>query len=76
MVNHILYLLKKILHFYHEKKLGVDIVVEGTGRYTTLEGASKHLEAGAKKVLITAPAKGEGIKTVVYSVNEKNIRQG
>ena len=53
------------------KKLGVDIVVEGTGRYTTLEGASKHLEAGAKKVLITAPVKGEGIKTVVYSVNEK-----
>ena len=53
------------------KKLGVDIVVEGTGRYTTLEGASKHLEAGAKKVLITAPGKGEGIKTVVYSVNEK-----
>ena len=52
------------------KKLGVDIVIEGTGRYVTLEGSSKHLEAGAKKVLITAPAKGGDVKTVVYSVNE------
>ena len=52
------------------KKLGVDIGIEGTGRYVTLEGSSKHLEAGAKKVLITAPAKGGDVKTVVYSVNE------
>lgn len=52
------------------KKLGVDIAIEGTGRYVTLEGSSKHLEAGAKKVLITAPAKGGDVKTVVYSVNE------
>ncbi|RMA79020.1 glyceraldehyde 3-phosphate dehydrogenase [Metamycoplasma subdolum] len=53
------------------KKLGVNLVVEGTGRFVTLEGASKHIEAGAKRVLITAPAKGGDVKTVVYSVNEK-----
>ncbi|MDD7893700.1 type I glyceraldehyde-3-phosphate dehydrogenase [Metamycoplasma hyosynoviae] len=51
------------------KTLKVDIVIEGTGRFVTEEGSSKHLEAGAKKVLITAPAKGGEIKTIVYSVN-------
>ncbi|AWX42612.1 glyceraldehyde-3-phosphate dehydrogenase [Metamycoplasma cloacale] len=52
------------------KDLNVDIVVEGTGIFVTAEGSQKHLDAGAKKVLITAPAKGDGVKTVVYSVNE------
>jgi glyceraldehyde 3-phosphate dehydrogenase len=51
------------------KELGVDIVFEATGRFTTREGASKHLEAGAKKVIITAPAKGEDV-TVVLGVNQ------
>jgi len=52
------------------KKLGVDIVVESTGLFTEAEKASSHLVAGAKKVLITAPAKGEDV-TIVLGVNEK-----
>ena len=51
------------------KDLGVDVVFEGTGIFTNREGASKHLAAGAKKVIITAPAKGPDI-TVVLGVNE------
>ncbi|MBN1287958.1 MAG: type I glyceraldehyde-3-phosphate dehydrogenase [Anaerolineae bacterium] len=49
--------------------LGVDIVVESTGLFRDREKAGKHLTAGAKKVIITAPAKGEDI-TVVIGVNE------
>jgi glyceraldehyde 3-phosphate dehydrogenase len=51
------------------KELGVDIVIESTGRFTSKDGANKHIEAGAKKVIITAPAKNEDI-TVVMGVNE------
>ena len=51
------------------KDLGVDIVLESTGRFTTAEGAKKHLDGGAKKVIISAPAKGEDI-TIVLGVNE------
>ncbi len=50
--------------------LGVDIVVESTGVFRDREGASKHLEAGAKKVLISAPAKGPDL-TVVLGVNDE-----
>lgn len=57
------------------KKLGVDLVVESTGRFVDKEGASKHLKAGAKKVIISAPAKGEGIPTIVYNVNHKTIKK-
>ena len=53
------------------RDLGVDIVVESTGRFTEKDGASKHLSAGAKKVIISAPAKNEDI-TVVLGVNEKS----
>ena len=56
------------------KELGVDLVLECTGHFTDVEGARKHIEAGAKKVLISAPAKGE-CKTVVYGVND-NILDG
>lgn len=49
--------------------LGVDIVVESTGFFTDREGASKHLQGGAKKVIITAPAKNEDI-SIVLGVNE------
>ncbi|CUU55851.1 glyceraldehyde 3-phosphate dehydrogenase [Parafrankia irregularis] len=49
--------------------LGVDIVIESTGRFTTAETAGKHREAGAKKVIISAPAKGEDL-TVVMGVND------
>ncbi len=52
-------------------ELGVDIVVESTGKFRDRESASKHLAAGAKKVIITAPAKGEDV-TVVLGVNEKD----
>jgi glyceraldehyde 3-phosphate dehydrogenase len=51
------------------KDLGVRIVVESTGRFTDRAGASKHLEAGATKVVISAPAKEEDI-TIVLGVNE------
>lgn len=52
------------------KELGVEIVVESTGLFTDRESASKHLQAGAKKVIITAPAKNEDI-TIVLGVNEE-----
>jgi len=50
------------------KALGVDIVVESTGLFTKKEDAAKHLSAGAKKVIISAPAKGEDL-TIVMGVN-------
>merc|ERR1712216_1122764 len=51
------------------KELGIDIVIEGTGVFIDTPGASKHLTAGAKKVVITAPAKGDDIPTYVLGVN-------
>ncbi|MBR9692542.1 type I glyceraldehyde-3-phosphate dehydrogenase [Candidatus Woesearchaeota archaeon] len=51
-------------------KLNVDVVVESTGFFLTRELASKHLEAGAKKVLLSAPAKDANIPTLVKGVNE------
>ena len=51
-------------------ELGVEIVVESTGRFTKREDAAKHLEAGAKKVIISAPASDEDI-TIVMGVNEE-----
>ena len=50
-------------------ELGVDVVIESTGRFTDAEDARKHLEAGAKKVIISAPAKGDDL-TVVMGVNQ------
>jgi glyceraldehyde 3-phosphate dehydrogenase len=52
------------------KSLGVEAVVESTGRFTDRAGASKHLEAGARRVIISAPAKDPDV-TVVLGVNEK-----
>jgi len=68
----------KEVYFFKEKNinllpwrdLGVDIVIESTGVFTDGEKAKAHLEAGAKKVLITAPAKNEDI-TIVLGVNEE-----
>lgn len=54
------------------KELNIDVVLECTGKFTSKEGAMAHIEAGAKKVLISAPGKGN-MKTVVYNVNEKII---
>lgn len=53
------------------KELQVDYVLESTGLFTSLEAAQKHLIAGAKRVLISAPAKGEGVPTFVLGVNEE-----
>lgn len=50
------------------KELGVDVVLECTGFFRTKEAAEKHIKAGAKKVIISAPAKGD-MKTVVFNVN-------
>ena len=52
------------------KELKIDIVIESTGLFRTREEASKHLTAGAKKVIISAPAKDADIKTVVLGINE------
>lgn len=58
------------------KKLGIDIVLECTGRFTNKEGAETHLKAGAKRVVISAPAKGEGVKTFVMGVNDHDLQPG
>ncbi|MEK9644081.1 MAG: type I glyceraldehyde-3-phosphate dehydrogenase [Alphaproteobacteria bacterium] len=55
-------------------KLGIDVVLECTGIFTKREMAEKHLKAGAKKVLISAPATGEDL-TVVYGVNDHKLRK-
>ena len=54
------------------KDLAIDVVVEATGFYTSKELSQKHIDAGAKKVVISAPASGD-LKTVVYSVNESTV---
>ncbi|MBR3180396.1 type I glyceraldehyde-3-phosphate dehydrogenase [Candidatus Saccharibacteria bacterium] len=58
------------------KKLAVDVVIESTGFFTDPAAARAHITAGAKKVVISAPAKGEGAKTVVIGVNEDVIEDG
>ena len=68
---------KKVIKVFNEKdpeslpwdKLGVDLVLECSGAFTSFEGAMKHIKAGAKKVLISAPGKDE-MPTVVYGVND------
>lgn len=73
---------KKKIKVFHESDpvnlpwhdLGIDLVLECTGKFTKSEDALKHITAGAKKVLISAPGKGD-VKTVVYGVNE-NILNG
>lgn len=57
------------------KKMKVDIVIECTGRFTNKIDAGLHLKAGAKKVIISAPAKKGGVKTIVLGVNEKNLKK-
>lgn len=55
------------------KKMKVDVVIESTGRFTDPEAAKAHLKAGAKKVILSAPAKGKGAKTFVLGVNAEKI---
>ncbi|HHJ50492.1 MAG TPA: type I glyceraldehyde-3-phosphate dehydrogenase [Phaeodactylibacter sp.] len=54
-------------------ELGIDLVLECTGFFRSKELASKHLKAGAKDVLISAPAKGDGVQTIVLGVNEQEL---
>ncbi len=56
------------------KELGVDVVIESTGRFTEKDKAQAHIDAGAKKVVISAPAKGD-LKTIVYNVNHKILNK-
>lgn len=53
----------------------VDVVIESTGFFTDPKKAADHLEAGARKVVISAPAKGEGAKTIVIGVNEDTVTE-
>ena len=52
------------------KELGIDVVIESTGLFTSDEKAGLHVKAGAKRVVISAPASGDGVKTLVMGVNE------
>ena len=54
-------------------EMGVDVVIESTGLFTKSEDARKHIDAGAKRVVISAPAKSDDIKTVVLGVNEDTV---
>lgn len=57
-------------------KLNIDVVIESTGMFRSRADASKHLQAGAKKVLISAPAKEGDVTMVVLGVNESSIKSG
>lgn len=69
------------IHVYSElepqnlpwKKLKVDVVIESTGHFTDPAKAHAHIDAGARKVVLSAPAKGEGAKTIVIGVNEDDL---
>jgi glyceraldehyde 3-phosphate dehydrogenase len=56
------------------KKLGADVVIESTGIFRTKEACMKHIDAGAKKVILTVPSKGEVDATVVLGVNDDVIK--
>ena len=55
------------------KELGVDLVIESTGKFTSKQGAEQHLAAGAKQVIISAPATDKNIPTVVLGVNDDSV---
>jgi glyceraldehyde 3-phosphate dehydrogenase len=87
--GHYLHIGKNRLHVYAEKEpahlpwkdLKIDVVAECTGRFTTLQKASKHIDAGAKKVVLSAPCKCDTgkkcalAKTIVYGVNHTSYRK-
>lgn len=73
---------KKIQVFSHRdpsqlpwQKLKIDLVLECTGFFRTKEKAGLHLQAGAKNVIISAPAKSSGVPTIVMGVNEKTLKK-
>ncbi|TWR27938.1 type I glyceraldehyde-3-phosphate dehydrogenase [Mucilaginibacter achroorhodeus] len=53
--------------------MGIDLVIESTGKYTSLDGAQKHLAAGARQVIISAPSADKAIPTVVLGVNDDTV---
>ena len=55
------------------KELDIDLVIESTGRFTSKQGAARHLEAGAKQVIISAPSTDKSVPTVVLGVNDNLI---
>ncbi|MDR1436052.1 MAG: type I glyceraldehyde-3-phosphate dehydrogenase [Puniceicoccales bacterium] len=57
------------------KSLAVDVVIESTGLFTQADTAGGHISSGAKKVIISAPAKGDGVKTIVRGVNCQTLRE-
>jgi glyceraldehyde 3-phosphate dehydrogenase len=52
------------------KDMGIDIVIESTGHFLDMAGAKKHIQAGARRVILSAPPKGSDIKTVVWGIND------
>lgn len=69
----ILYLSEKNPTLLPWNTLQVDVVIESTGIFTSLDGAQKHIEAGAKKVIISAPSSSEEIPSLVMGVNDHEI---
>ena len=63
---------KQTLQSFHGEKIGVDVVLECTGFYTSKDKAQAHIDAGAKHVIISAPA-GNDLKTIVYNVNHEGL---
>ena len=55
------------------KQLGIDVVLESTGVFTKKEDVEKHIKAGARKAIVSAPAKGEGVKSICLGVNDSVI---
>jgi glyceraldehyde 3-phosphate dehydrogenase len=70
----ILFIKEKNPELIRWDELGVEIVLESTGVFLTAEEAGKHLRGGAKKVLLSSPAKDEAIKTIVLGVNDELIK--
>ena len=55
------------------KDLDIDVVIESTGFFTDIEGAGKHIEAGAKRVVISGPTKSDGVDTIVLGANDDKV---
>lgn len=58
------------------RDMNIDIVIESTGFFTDKEGASKHLKAGAQRVVISGPTKSEGVDTIVLGANDDRVKNG